>query len=122
MWTCPSGFVEAGEQAEEAMRREVLEETRVEVDLEKARSEGSCWTQRAARSAQRERLESAAWRATDPDADATCEMPRRAWTGSARSPGHLAGAAVASSCSAPRWSSIKTPYDIAFLCYQLQGI
>lgn len=35
MWTCPSGFVEAGEQAEEAIRREVLEETRVCVDLEK---------------------------------------------------------------------------------------
>eukprot|EP00930_Biecheleria_cincta_P048899 TRINITY_DN34154_c0_g1_i1.p1 TRINITY_DN34154_c0_g1~~TRINITY_DN34154_c0_g1_i1.p1 ORF type:complete len:397 (-),score=69.90 TRINITY_DN34154_c0_g1_i1:82-1272(-) len=33
MWTCVSGFVEQCEQVEEAAKREVLEETGVEVDL-----------------------------------------------------------------------------------------
>lgn len=35
MWSCLSGYVEQGEQVEECIKREVLEETQIQVDLSK---------------------------------------------------------------------------------------
>uniref|UniRef100_A0A7S2D7T3 NAD(+) diphosphatase n=1 Tax=Alexandrium andersonii TaxID=327968 RepID=A0A7S2D7T3_9DINO len=35
MWSCLSGYVEQGEQVEEAIKREVMEETQIQVDLQR---------------------------------------------------------------------------------------